>query len=155
MQPRLLASLALAIFFLFGLLNCSKKGSPAPPPTNTGSYLLNGQLKTCQVAAYTSSSAGQDYLALHLTTTPQPASGPEVLYLNCVKPTGQPSSAYQALQYSLARNGTTNLIFSNPTIALTSTSNSLAGTFSAPAPYSNPAVTFSSLTAGVFTNVSL
>lgn len=77
------------------LLGGCKKDDPQPPQaTSSASYVFDGQARTCAATQTTSTAAGYDLLVITLTTTPQPASGPEVLTMSLRKPTGQPASAY-------------------------------------------------------------
>lgn len=141
-------------------LGCAKKEDAVV--SNVGSYTLDGTLISCQAKATVSSSAPgnvpvYDYLEIDLTTTPEPASGPQVAKLYFLKPTGQPSSAYVALDFPLYVKGSTSpYYFSNNLASFTPTSGGgFTGSFSAKiynAAGSAPAPYFS-ITNGVFTDV--
>jgi hypothetical protein len=145
--------LLTSILLLVGTLGCSKKQGDPTPEMNTGSFIIAGQSKTCQVTAYLTSTAGQDYLTVNLTTTPQPASGPELLNIGFVKSTSQPTSAYQLQQTYFYINNRLSILFPDAIATVTSTSNGVSGTFSA-AGY-NPIYGLYStdLKQGVLTNV--
>jgi hypothetical protein len=151
MTLRLLAKPLVAATLLLNTLGCSKK-EPAPQ-MNTGSYKISGQLKNCQVAASLRSLAGQDHLTVKFTTTPQPASGSELLNIEFIKPTGQPDSAFKFLWIGLYTDNRLTNIFPDAVATMTIMGKGVSGTFSA-AGY-NPiyAAYFADLQEGVFTNV--
>jgi hypothetical protein len=93
MLPHYLCLLAPVLLVSFSA--CSKKG--AVEVQNLASYSLDGQFRTCSLTQATSTQAEFDYLTLHLTTTPQPSTGPEVLEIKLWKLTGQPTSTYSFL----------------------------------------------------------
>jgi len=155
MKRHLLAT-SLAATLLLSTLGCSKK-EDAKPTTNTGSYKINGQLKTCQVATQASLTANtQNYLSVQLTTTPQPANGSEVLHVDFMKNESAPFSAYHVQAIWLFHNGMASLLFSNEAATLTSTSSGLSGTFSSVGNYTYPSgsgAPLPDITDGIFTNV--
>lgn len=145
----------LLSFLLLSTLSCSKK-TDSGPVMNTGSYQIAGQAKTCQVATVVSSTpTGRTYLAVQLTTIPQPANGPEMLSVEYAKNATDPISAYQVTAIRLGSNGTTSLVFPNQTATLTSISGSISGTFSSTGFNAGSSAPFSGITDGVFTNVQL
>lgn len=96
MLPRLFPFLPVALLLVGLNTACSnKKDDPQAPPTSTASYEFDGQARICKATQSTSSYSGYDFLTISLTTTPQPAGGPEVLAIALRKPTGQPTSAYE------------------------------------------------------------
>ncbi|MGI4863084.1 MAG: hypothetical protein ACRYFZ_04120 [Janthinobacterium lividum] len=101
MKLRLLATPLVATTLLLSTLGCAKKEDATPTPTASGSYILDGKTINCTVKAVVQTSlAGNpaqsyDVLDVELTTTPQPASGPEKLDLYFQKQTGQSPNAYQ------------------------------------------------------------
>jgi hypothetical protein len=73
MRLRLLTIPLLASTLLFSTLGCSKKDAPKTDSASTGSYKLDGVLKTCEVkSAFFSASVSQSYdqLDISLTTIP-------------------------------------------------------------------------------------
>lgn len=141
-----------------GILGCSKKDTtdPAPPTLapGTGSYKLDGRLVTCTGTAtlYSPAGANIDYLFIRLTTTPQPAAGPEALSVEFVKPAGAPISAYRAIANALFRDQVQPILFNPPTTpTLTGTAaGGYTGTFATTSATQSPALT---ITDGVFTDV--
>ena len=155
MNLRLLATPLLATGLLLSTLGCSKK-EDAKPTANTGSYKIGGQLKTCQVVTQASLIGnGQNYLSVQLTTTPQPANGPEVLHVDFMKNESQPFTAYHVQAITLFNSGVISARFSKEAATLTSTSSGLSGTFSSIGNYTFLTSTGvpPDLTDGIFTNV--
>jgi hypothetical protein len=154
MKLRFLTTPLLATSLLLTTFGCAKKDDPAATPAvGTGSYKLDNTTITCQAKALTSSASSgglaYDYLEVDLTTTPQPASGPETLKLYFFKPGGQPANAFTLREITLDTKGS-SYPFSNDVTTLTSPSTStFSGTFSATASGSVP---YRTITAGVFTN---
>jgi hypothetical protein len=156
MKKHLLTTPLVTTVLLLSTLGCSKKQDAPTPEVNTASYIMAGQSKTCQAAAALSSTAGQDYLSLSLTTTPQPTSGPEWLSIGFAKSTGQPTSAYQLQQIYFYTNKRLSITFPDAVATVTSASNgSISGTFSADGYNPIYAAYFTNLKKGVFTNVQL
>jgi hypothetical protein len=141
---------------LLSTLGCSKKEDAAPAAT--GSYKLDGVVKTCQVTALSvpASSSTQvpgDQLLLTLTTIPQPAGGPEGVVLTFSKPAGQAPTAYQldGFTYLLATSG---VPYNNEVTTLQEANGSYSGTFSGtPATTSTGNTPARKITDGVFTSV--
>jgi hypothetical protein len=156
MTLRLLATPLVTATLLLSTLGCSKKDAAAP--TATGSYKLDGVVKTCQVTALSvpASSSTQvpgDQLLVTLTTTPQPAGGPEGVVLTFSKRFGQPTAAYQldGFSYLLGTSGTP---YNNEVTTLQETNGSYSGTFSGtPATTSTGTTPVRKITDGVFTSV--
>lgn len=104
---RFLTRLLLSATFLLLGAGCTKKTDPQPA-VGTGSYQLatyqhvDGHRESRQVGGeartVVTSDTGYDYLEVWLTTTPQPASGPETLKLHFHKPLQRPSSAYEFVE---------------------------------------------------------
>ena len=96
MNPRLLTTPLVAATLLLSTLGCSKKD--AATPSNSGSYKLDGVLRSCTATAYIrtvpTSSYSIDILTVYLTTTPQPTSGEENLKVIFIKRSGQADTAY-------------------------------------------------------------
>ncbi|RZJ90735.1 MAG: hypothetical protein EOO60_08655 [Hymenobacter sp.] len=156
MTIRLLATPLVAATLLLSTLGCSKKEAAAPAVT--GSYKLDGVVKTCQVTALSvpASSSTQvpgDQLLLTLITTPQPAGGPEGIVLTFSKPFGQPPAAYQldGFAYLLGTSGTP---YNNEVTTLQEASGSYSGTFSGtPATTGTGTTLARKITDGVFAGV--
>jgi hypothetical protein len=152
MTLRLLATPLLAATLLLSALGCSRKDDPAL--LNTGSYKLDGTTINCQSKAFISSATSgglsYDYLEIDLTTTPQPASGVEVLKLYYQKPAGQPTNAYILNTLELSTKGST-FGFANNVSRLNSTiGGGFAGTFSATAYRTTTAPPYSNISDGEF-----
>ncbi len=90
-------------FFLAGILlltsftACSKKEEATPAEVkNIASYTHNGQMITCEAkqVIVASTTPGYDYLAVRMTTIPEPSSGAEYLELTFRRPVGQPATTY-------------------------------------------------------------
>jgi hypothetical protein len=155
MNLRLLATPLLATGLLLSILGCSKKKEATP--VAMGSYKLDGTTKNCQAKAYVSSATSgglaYDYLEVDLTTTPQPASGTEILKLYYLKPGGQPTNAYILNSLELAVNNSL-YSFGNDVSTLNATSSGgFSGTFSATASRTTSAPPYTYITDGVFTDV--
>jgi hypothetical protein len=155
MNLRLLATPLLATGLLLSTLGCSKKEEAAP--VTMGSYKLDGTTKSCQAKAYVSSATSgglaYDYLELDLTTTPQPASGAEVLKLYYLKPSGQPTNAYILNSLELSVNNNLYSFGNNVSTLNSTTSGGFSGTFSATASRGTSAPPYTYITDGVFTDV--
>ncbi|TGE07612.1 hypothetical protein [Hymenobacter fodinae] len=93
MRLRYFTLLFLNVLLLLSVAGCTKKEEAEPKPT--ASYQINDQLVNCQVSTTHESNGGYDYLEIHLTSSPQPSSGPEVLKLYFYKLSGQPVAAYE------------------------------------------------------------
>jgi hypothetical protein len=145
--------LLVATVLLTSTLGCSKKDAPAPPAPTAGHYKLGGQFKTCEVTTSLATASGHDYLSVLLTTTPEPSTGWEQLQLLLAKDTGQPTTAYKAVQYRFSKGGTTSILYDPTTFTLSSTSSGLSGTFTAVSSY--PSLNTPDLTEGLFTNAPL
>ncbi|TDN39132.1 hypothetical protein A8B98_20350 [Hymenobacter sp. UV11] len=157
MMLRLLATSLITLLLLVGTLGCSKKDS-AGPAMNTGSYKLDGQPVTCQVRAHDESyyRAGvySEYVDVTLTTTPEPASGAQLLQLSFYR--SSPTAAYQLSSVYLFDKGSPVLTCAfNSTAATASIASdgSLAGTFAAQEDGHTTPPPYTAITAGVFTNV--
>jgi hypothetical protein len=155
MNLRHLATPLLATGLLLSTLGCSKKEDAAP--TAMGSYKLDGATRSCQAKAYVSSASSgglaYDYLEVDLTTTPQPASGAEILKLYYLKPGGQPANAYLLNSLELTAKGGT-YSFGNDASTLNTTLNGgFSGTFSATASRTTTAPPYTTISAGVYTDV--
>ncbi|SNC77538.1 hypothetical protein SAMN06265337_4124 [Hymenobacter gelipurpurascens] len=134
-------TLLLATTLLLSIGGCAKKEVPAPVKA-TSRYTLRtkqigtGQVTSRQVTAQAhvvaSSDTGYDFIEVQLATTPQPASGVEMLTLYFSKPSGQPSTAFtldDIVQYD--NTWPKGLPFENDAATLTLTSpGSYSGTFS-------------------------
>jgi len=163
MNLRLLTTLVLATTLLLSTLGCSKKQGPVPEPVGTGSYQLDGSLRTCEAKITTSTTKAMggnqnyDYLNVRLTTLPQPPSGAETFVLYFYKLAGQSSSAYQVFNMELyVKNGVFASTFTNDVTTITPTADGgFSGTFSAkvPPPTAGTAPpAYAAITNGVFTN---
>lgn len=160
MRQRLLATLLLAAPLLIGTLGCSKKDDPAPvpvqvPASGTGTYTIDGRSVNCKATAvlgYT--TTGLTLLSVQLTTTPEPASGSEVLTMMLTKRHSEPVSAYEVTDFSIYyQKVPIAVVYFDNTAAITSTSSGgLSGTFSTATRYSSVK---SIITNGVFTDVRL
>ena len=152
MHLRLLLSAAL----LFSTLGCSKKEDPAPPPAtsvgrNEGHYVYNGRPSDCTATALVQSSIGVDVLTIVLTTTPQPATGPEALRLIFRKDSNRPVSGYTPVQLHRVVNGMVEASYGVTSWSVTSSpSGGYSGTFSSNNSYLPIPVSF---TDGTFTDV--
>jgi hypothetical protein len=157
MTLRLLATPLVAATLLLSTLGCSKKQEAAAPAA-TGSYKLDGVVKTCQVTALSvpASSATQvpgDQLLVTLTTTPQPAGGPEGVVLTFSKPFGQVPAAYQLGGFAYLL-GTTGTPYNNEVTTLQEANGSYSGTFSGtPATTGTGTTLARKITDGVFAGV--
>jgi hypothetical protein len=133
MTLRLFTTPLLAATLLLSTIGCSKKDDPQTQPPSSASYVLDGQARTCQATQTTHSASGYDFLTITLTTTPQPARGPEILYLALRRPTSQPTSAYEympvgsMLLQPAGSSQTDKVIHQSP--LPTFTSNGVSGTF--------------------------
>jgi hypothetical protein len=154
MLPRRLFPAVLAAGLLLSPLGCITE--PPLPVNGTGSYALDGVVRTCVVQAdLTYPALGNqplDQLDVVLLTTPEPATGPEAVALTFSKFQGQPPTAYElkAMRYQTAAGLVAT--FPQPTVALQETNGSYAGTFAGTASSSTttpPLV----LTAGTFAEV--
>jgi hypothetical protein len=136
MNLRLLPTPLVAATLLLSTLGCSKK-EDAQPTASTASYKLDGATITCQSKAYTSSATSggltTDYLQIHLTTTPEPASGTETLKLYYARQSGQGASSYVLTDATLFREGgKPKYYFATYTTTLSATSGGgFSGTFAA------------------------
>jgi hypothetical protein len=155
MNLRLLTNSLLFTTLLSSTLGCSKKDDPTPLTVSTGSYKLDGVLKTCQVKAATGfiTSQNTDELNITLTVTPQPASGTEAVALTF-------SNSYQLEQIVYFTNGgITGTLYRNDVTTLQQTNGSYSGTFSGtsvtPFLTSAGATVYPKLTDGVFADVQL
>ncbi|GAB3586457.1 hypothetical protein [Hymenobacter daeguensis] len=150
-----LLSLLLAGSLLLSTLGCSKKDDPADPPKGTpASYLNDGQPVACTATADKATNSGNDFLTVDLTTTPQPAAGPEKLRLLYQKFTSEPASAYLLTQMQLFRNDAITVLYNPAAYTLTTTSGGgFTGTFSSGTSYPNPGITAHTVTGGVFTDL--
>ena len=162
MNPRLpAANLLVATGLLLSTLGCAKKDDPTPAPASTGnigSYKLNGRVVNCQARTYfksypnTSGGSGIDVLSIILLTTPQPAAGKEEFDISFEKTSTQPNTAYHAtIIYLFNSDHPQGLAMSNDRSTLTTTSSSVSGTFAS----TGTDTPSTSITAGVFTDVSL
>jgi hypothetical protein len=158
---RLLATSLTTVLLLAGSLGCSKKDDPASPPMNTGSYMLDGKTIMCTVEAtrfiYNGNGPLYENLALALTTTPQPASGRQLLQLVYKKTS--PTSPYELDATYLLEKGSqfSSCDFSSTAATATLTSDgSCSGTFAGKADSRslNPEG-YKEITAGTFANVRL
>ncbi|MGI4863058.1 MAG: hypothetical protein ACRYFZ_03990 [Janthinobacterium lividum] len=154
MKRHLLALPLAAGLLLLGTLGCSKKEEEAEP-IGTGSYKLDGRTINCQAQAYlsTGTNAGgspYDYLEVQLTTTPQPASGPEVLHLYLGRPSVYPNSTYWLTSLELRNSANpSGMPFGRDNSTLsTGSNNRFSGTFAA----RNIYYTTTLISDGVFTN---
>ena len=159
MFPHRLPTTLFAVGLLLSTLACSKK---AADPTSTGSYKLDGVLVNCQAQArtYTKQIASnvplEDYVEVDLTTTPQPASGAQVLRLVFHKQVQNSTYIFDGINFYTNGNRTSDYYLSING-GITPTSGSFSGTFEseiiqAGGSYSGP---FFHVTEGVFTNVRL
>jgi hypothetical protein len=153
MNLRLLPTPLLATGLLLSTLGCSKKDDPAI--LSQGSYKLDGTTITCQSKAFVSSATSgglsYDYLLVDLTTTPQPASGPETLKLYYQKPAGQPTNAYILSTIELSTKGGTFGFMSTVSTLNTTLGGGFSGTFSATAFRTGTQPPYSTISDGVFT----
>jgi len=156
----------LTAFLLLSTLSCTKKDDPpATPVLGTGSYKLDNRTITCTVRAYVRSyanlppSAGvvlpYDELDIYLTTTPQPAAGPESLRLYYYRPTAMSPYLlnqvwfFAAGQYSLAGE-----FISTAATAVPTSGGHFSGTFAAKMDENSgiiPRLPYQRITDGVFT----
>jgi len=155
MNLRHLATPLLATGLLLSTLGCSKKEEAAP--TAMGSYKLDGTTRSCQAKAYVSSASSgglaYDYLEVDLTTTPQPASGTEILKLYYLKPSGQPTNAYLLSSLELTAKGGTYSFGNNVSTLNSTISGGFSGTFSATASRTTTAPPYTTISDGVYTDV--
>jgi hypothetical protein len=156
MISRLLLPTAL---LLVGLgTACSKKEEPQP--VTSASYEFDGQVRTCQASQSVVPYSGYDFLTISLVATPQPASGPETLYITLRRPTGQPSSAYEYLPDSKivaqTSSGLQTYPISHRSPLPAFTSSGISGTFSGEvlaSLSSGTVTTVHTIKAGTYTNV--
>ena len=160
MKLPILTTLLLALSLLLGTSGCSKKQQDAAPATN-GSYKLNGELIKCLVTAqtysYTSGSQPIDFMDVYFTTTPQPASGEEVLTILFAKPAGQPTYQMTDIAADRCRYAAIKgrVLFNHLATAVAGSNNTYSGVFSGTAntrPGTTPQVDYY-FTDGVYTNV--
>ena len=156
MNLRLLTTPLVAATLLLSTLGCAKKDAAAP--TATGSYKLDGVLKTCEVtsafyAASSGTQAADDQLTVTLTTTPQPASGQERVVLTFGKRPGQAPAAYQLAGFAHLLT-TSGVPYNNDVTTLREASSSYSGTFSGTPATTSPGTTPArKVTDGMFANV--
>jgi hypothetical protein len=157
MKLHLLATSLLTAGLLLSTLGCSKKEETAPAAT--GSYKIDGVLKTCQAQAVVNTVSGglQPYneLKITLSTTPAPASGAEFMVLSFIKQQNQPPNSYQLQQLGYFTNGgSSGTLYNNDVTTLQESSGSYSGTFSGTsAPINSSTSPPHTLTAGEFSNV--
>jgi hypothetical protein len=155
MNLRTLTTPLLAATLLLSTFGCSKKEEATP--VAMGSYKLDGATKSCQVKAYVSSATSgglaYDYLEVDLATTPQPASGAEILKLYYVKPSGQPTNAYIMNAIELSVNNSLYSFGNNASTLNSTISGGFSGTFSATASRTTSPPPYSYITDGVYTDV--
>lgn len=131
-----------------------------------GSYKLDGELKNCKAEAsersYTIGSSDYKALTVYLTTTPQPASGAEVLKLTFVKYASLADTTYRCDGMALFTKGEQNLSSSQfnskyyPKSPLTPTSsNEFSGVFAGSVKNSSSSYDYKFVSEGVFTNAHL
>ena len=96
MNLRLLATPLFAATLLLSTLGCSKKDEPKPDATPTAGYTIDGRAVKCNATGVRTTSYGFDALIVTLTTTPQPANGPEMLTLTFTKLPGEPIDKYRS-----------------------------------------------------------
>jgi hypothetical protein len=156
MTLHLLAMPLVVATLLLSTLGCSKKEAAAPAAT--GSYKLDGVVKTCAVTALSvpASSSTQvpgDQLLLTLITTPQPANGPKGVVFTFSKPFGQAPTAYHLDEFAYLL-GTSGVPYTNEVTTLQEASGSYSDTFSGtPATTSTGTTPARKITDGVFTSV--
>ncbi|RZJ91158.1 MAG: hypothetical protein EOO60_08265 [Hymenobacter sp.] len=151
MKRHLLTTPLAAGLLLLSTLGCSKKDEPTPIPT--GGYTVDGRTVKCTATCtQTATSAGTHLLVVTLTTSPQPASGPETLALTFVKPVSDPMQNYAAgpFQWSTTTvHGPITGIYVGNTATLSITSSGgISGSFA-----SSTLPSISPITAGYFTEV--
>jgi hypothetical protein len=163
MTIRLLTIPLLATGLLLSTLGCSKKD--AATPIDMGSYKLDKELKNCKAEtderSYTIGSNDYKALTVYLTTTPQPASGAEVLKLTFVKYASLADTTYRCDGMALFTQGeqiSSSQFYapSYPKSPLTLTSdNRVSGAFAGSVTNSSPSHAYGFISEGVFTNVHL
>jgi hypothetical protein len=163
MRLHLLTIPLLTSSLLLSTLSCSKKDDATP--LDTGSYKLDGKLKNCKAEtderSFTIGSRDYKALTVYLTTTPQPATGAEVLKLTFVKYASLADTTYRCDGMALFTHGEqiSSSQFYAPTyskspLTLTS-SNRVSGVFAGSVTNSSPSYAYKFISEGVFTNVHL
>lgn len=156
----------LVAFLLLSTLSCTKKEDPpATPVLGTGSYKLDNRTITCTVRAHVLSyanvppSAGvvlpHDELDIYLTTTPQPAAGPESLRLYYYRPTAtSPYILNQVWFFAAGQYSLSGEFISTAATALPTSEGHFSGTFAAKVDEKSwliPRLPYQRITNGVFT----
>lgn len=156
----------LAASLLLSTLSCTKKDTPAATPTlGTGSYKLDNRKVTCTVRAYVRSYANlpptggvvlpYDELDVYLTTTPQPAAGPESLRLYYYRPTAtSPYLLNQVWFFAAGQYSLSGEFISTAATAIPTSGGNFSGTFAAKVDDNsgiNPRLPYQHITEGVFT----
>jgi hypothetical protein len=154
--------LLTATLLLSGLGACSKKDDPQDNPQveTSASYTLDGQARNCKATQETTTASGYDYLAIGLTTTPQPSSGEEKLIITFRKLTGQAATAYELVPVGsmLLHSGLSSqpMDFFTKSPIPRFTGNNVSGTFTGEVAVSLSAGTYTilhTITAGTYTEV--
>jgi hypothetical protein len=156
MNLRLLATPLLATGLLLSTLGCSKKEEPTPDPIGTGSYKLDGVLRTCEVRVFddapkvvTSSSLYYNYMEVQLTTVPQPQNGAQDLVLYFYKKAAEPDNYYRLFYVKLYENNVHVASFSSDGATFSTAASGFSCVFSAKL---IPIGSYLAITNGVFTN---
>ena len=135
MLPLRLASAFLATGFLLSSLGCIHE----PINVNgTGSYKLNGVERRCEAQGDISFPARMnqvyDQLSINLSTTPEPATGPESVVLTFSKLRSQPATSYQLQTMTYRTASGIDATYPVSTVALQEDRDKYAGTFAAASP---------------------
>lgn len=154
MNKRLLTTPLVAATLLLGTLGCSKKDEV---PAASGSYVLDGRTVNYTTQAWVqtlassySSAPTRHMLTVELTTTPEPASGPEKVELFFMKEaTASPKTYLPSDLYLTNAANSKGVACTNVRVTLSED----AGLYSAKFEGSGKVTPFSALTAGVFKNV--
>lgn len=143
----------LALVLALGTMSCSKKEAvdPITANSNTGSYKLDGRLVNCTAKVTKNNPSGGtvEYLTVVLTTTPQPATGAEMLSISYSIPRGQSASAYTRNDVILFRNQMQPQVLGEVKGAIsTNNAGGVSGTFTTSQPQQ-----YLNISEGVFTDV--
>lgn len=122
------------MFAAVGLLLSTQGCIKDPAPVfGTGSYQLNGVIKRCDVQSNVTypvvSNQPYDRLDITLSTTPEPATGPENVTLTFTKGRAQPTTTYQLTDMNYQATSGVSATYPLSTVHLQEAKGNYAGTF--------------------------
>jgi len=154
MTLRLLATPLAAATLFVSTLACSRREDPNPDPTPTAGYTRNTRNVTCNAVGVHTVVNNVDFLVVTLTTTPQPASGPEIVTIKFAKFPNEPIGNYQAMSSDLTTTTATGgLVTSYGTTAGSVRAGSASGKVSGGFATSLTTPPLTAMTGGYFSDV--